>query len=83
MFPSDLFDVGPVRIGLHGFDAFQAAGLGLVALADEYDLGVFGLQAEAELPGLVLEDLELGDGLCLEALHGLILDGGLPSRQAL
>ena len=68
-------DGGIGGVAADAVDALEAAGLGLIAFAGEDDFPVGGLQAEAELPCLVLIDLELGV-LAGGALLGLVLQPG-------
>ena len=60
----------------HGSDAVQGAVLGFVAFALADGLAVAGLQAEAELTGLVGVQLILGVSQGFVPLHGLIFHMG-------
>ena len=71
-----LYDLGVGSIATNAVDTVEAGSLGLVALAGGDDLAVAGLQAEAELAGLIHINFKLGVGNGLEILDSLVFQLG-------
>ena len=60
----------------YAFNAVQAGGFAFVTFGSGNAFAVLGLEAEAEFPGIVSVNFELGMYGLGEAFHGLVLNIG-------